>query len=313
MLTFWGNRQRYCDGINRRNFLQIGAFGAGLTLADMLRLKAAQDPVEAAAEHRAGAADRRVEVDPEPSQPGLLGLHAYLPAETAVAVRNAVEAKAAGFAAADEVRAAAQRPETGEPFRPRTQDQRMADALAWFVLGPDAHDASRPARPKFLVQLTMSLPTLLALRDGCAELPGYGPIPADLARAWAGDAAWQRFIHDPVDGHLLDDGTRRYRPSARIRRFTRRRDRYDRFPGSNRLAAHCDADHLQPFTGDETGGATSSRNLASTGRPGHQAKTHNGWTVTGDANHVLTYRSPHGRTYSSEPHDYRDPEEPPPF
>ncbi len=44
MLTFWGNRQRYCDGINRRNFLQIGAFGAGLTLADMLRVKAAQDP-----------------------------------------------------------------------------------------------------------------------------------------------------------------------------------------------------------------------------------------------------------------------------
>ena len=44
MLTFWGNRQRYCDGVNRRNFLQIGAFGAGLTLADMLRLKAAQDP-----------------------------------------------------------------------------------------------------------------------------------------------------------------------------------------------------------------------------------------------------------------------------
>ncbi len=44
MLTFWGQRQRYCDGISRRNFLQIGAFGAGLTLADMLRLRAAQDP-----------------------------------------------------------------------------------------------------------------------------------------------------------------------------------------------------------------------------------------------------------------------------
>jgi Protein of unknown function (DUF1501) len=44
MLTFWGARQRFCDGMSRRNFLQIGAFGAGLTLADMLRLKAAQDP-----------------------------------------------------------------------------------------------------------------------------------------------------------------------------------------------------------------------------------------------------------------------------
>jgi len=44
MLTIWGDKQRYCDGISRRNFLQIGAFGAGLTLADMLRVKAAQDP-----------------------------------------------------------------------------------------------------------------------------------------------------------------------------------------------------------------------------------------------------------------------------
>ena len=41
MLTILGERQRYCDGVNRRNFMQIGAFGAGLTLADQLRAKAA--------------------------------------------------------------------------------------------------------------------------------------------------------------------------------------------------------------------------------------------------------------------------------
>jgi hypothetical protein len=40
MFTFLGDKQQYCDGLNRRNFLKIGAFGAGLTLADMLRLKA---------------------------------------------------------------------------------------------------------------------------------------------------------------------------------------------------------------------------------------------------------------------------------
>jgi hypothetical protein len=40
VLTLWGEKQRFCDGINRRNFLKIGAFGAGLTLADMLRLRA---------------------------------------------------------------------------------------------------------------------------------------------------------------------------------------------------------------------------------------------------------------------------------
>ena len=41
MLTFLGSRQPHCDGVNRRNFLAMGAFGAGLTLADQLRAKAA--------------------------------------------------------------------------------------------------------------------------------------------------------------------------------------------------------------------------------------------------------------------------------
>ncbi len=40
MLNFLGAKQRFCDGLNRRNFLAIGAFGAGLALSDMLRLKA---------------------------------------------------------------------------------------------------------------------------------------------------------------------------------------------------------------------------------------------------------------------------------
>jgi hypothetical protein len=40
MFTLWGGAQKFCDGLTRRNFLQIGAFGAGLTLADMLRLRA---------------------------------------------------------------------------------------------------------------------------------------------------------------------------------------------------------------------------------------------------------------------------------
>jgi hypothetical protein len=41
MFTLWGAAQKFCDGLTRRNFLKIGAFGAGLTLADMLRLKSA--------------------------------------------------------------------------------------------------------------------------------------------------------------------------------------------------------------------------------------------------------------------------------
>jgi hypothetical protein len=43
MLTIFGQKQRFCDGISRRSFLQIGAFSFGaasLTLADILRAEA---------------------------------------------------------------------------------------------------------------------------------------------------------------------------------------------------------------------------------------------------------------------------------
>jgi hypothetical protein len=40
MLTLWGAKQKFCDGITRRSFLQIGALGTGLTLADLLRARA---------------------------------------------------------------------------------------------------------------------------------------------------------------------------------------------------------------------------------------------------------------------------------
>ena len=41
MLSFSGGSNRFCDGINRRNFLKIGAFGSSLSLTDMLRAKEA--------------------------------------------------------------------------------------------------------------------------------------------------------------------------------------------------------------------------------------------------------------------------------
>jgi hypothetical protein len=48
MFTVSGSRARYCDGISRRNFLQVGAVGlAGLSLADLLRADEAQKRVPA--------------------------------------------------------------------------------------------------------------------------------------------------------------------------------------------------------------------------------------------------------------------------
>src|SRR5438874_11417054 len=41
MLTIYGSKQRFCDGISRRNFLKIGALGlGGLTLPQLLQAEA---------------------------------------------------------------------------------------------------------------------------------------------------------------------------------------------------------------------------------------------------------------------------------
>jgi len=42
MLTIFGRKQQYCDGVDRRSFLKLGALGiGGFTLADLLRAEAA--------------------------------------------------------------------------------------------------------------------------------------------------------------------------------------------------------------------------------------------------------------------------------
>src|SRR5438093_4177820 len=64
MLRFLGSPRTFCDGVSRRNFLQIGAFGAGLTLADMLRAQSAL---------AAGAAKR------QPSRSQKAAIMIYLP------------------------------------------------------------------------------------------------------------------------------------------------------------------------------------------------------------------------------------------
>jgi Protein of unknown function (DUF1501) len=53
MFTLWSNRHKtFCDGLSRRNFLQVGAFGAGLSLADLLRAQSASAASTTAARAR---------------------------------------------------------------------------------------------------------------------------------------------------------------------------------------------------------------------------------------------------------------------
>ncbi|MBI1379281.1 MAG: DUF222 domain-containing protein, partial [Frankiales bacterium] len=144
-----------------------------------------------------------------------------------------------------------------------------ADALAALVLGTRdeegalVYDASRTQTELHVV---MDLDTLRGERDGLALLNGT-PIPAPIAREVAGVAeSWRRLVVDPVDGHLLDYGTRQYLPAA-LREHVLHRDPMCRRPGCTRRAQ--EMDHALPFPE----GASDTTNCGGLCSRCHQVKT----------------------------------------
>src|SRR5262249_46350005 len=74
----------------------------------------------------------------------------------------------------------------------------------------------RPADRRGVITVTMTLPTLLGLRDDPALIPGWGPVLAEIARHVALDQAhppsWQYAITDS-HGHLPHARPIRRRPT----------------------------------------------------------------------------------------------------
>jgi len=81
MLNLWGASQRFCDGLSRRNFLKIGSFGAGLTLADMLRAKANANPAQPGATPSSPKAAIMIYLPGGPSHMDMYDLKPDAPAE----------------------------------------------------------------------------------------------------------------------------------------------------------------------------------------------------------------------------------------
>ncbi len=135
---------------------------------------------------------------------------------------------------------------------------------------PGQHvEGSRPD-----VQVIVTLETLIGLADDVAEVPGIGPLPADVARALAADGSWRAWITDAA-GVVTSTGTRRYVPSASLARLVRAREPHCRFPGCRQPAMKCDLDHAVPWPA----GATTAGNLGPLCRRHHNLKTHTPWAL----------------------------------
>jgi hypothetical protein len=149
------------------------------------------------------------------------------------------------------------------------------------------------------INLVIDLPTLLALRDGTAELVGAGAIPAEVARELLDDSMIRRIVTDPTTGELLDYGRRTYAVPERLREYIVARDRTCRFPGCGTSANRCQIDHAIPWS---RGGETNRDNLGALCIRHHQLKTHGGWNITeSDSHGGCTWLSPQGRQYEHVP------------
>ncbi len=176
------------------------------------RAVVAVDPKSAAERAKQAHADRMLDWRPLPD--GMAELRLITSATEVMAVYQAADA-------------VAQKAKTaagggGGEFLPIAA--RRADALVALVIGDAV--AGRPVA----VNVTIDLPALLGLQHNPAELAGYGPIAAPLARALAADGRWRRMILDPQTGALLDLGHSRYRPSQALSRYVKTRDRTCVFP-----------------------------------------------------------------------------------
>ena len=184
----------------------------------------------------------------------------------------------------------------------RSRGQVMADTLVERVTGRDATVPTPIA-----VNLVLSDETLLGGDNTPADIRGYGPIPAAVARAMVSSAVvdprsratLRRLYAHPRAGALVAMESRaRLFPSG-LAAFIELRDRRCRTP-------YCDApirhrDHAQPWA---EGGPTTADNGLGLCERCNYAKEAAGWRVSTSINendtHTAEFTTPTGNHYRSE-------------
>ncbi|OBA74393.1 HNH endonuclease [Mycobacterium sp. 1554424.7] len=186
-------------------------------------------------------------------------------------------------------------------FDERTRGQIMADTLFERITGRPA-DVPEP----IAVNLVLTDDTLLGGANAPADVSGYGPIPAAVARTLVssavGDrrsrATLRRLYAHPRSGALIAMESRARLFPRGLATFIDLRDQRCRTP-------YCDApvrhrDHAQPWA---DGGPTTADNGLGTCEQCNYTKEAPGWRVrtSTDENHTHTaeFTTPTGHTYQS--------------
>ena len=274
--------------------------------------------------HRKSAADRRVEFTPD--RDGMAWVSAYLRADQALAINNDLTATARSLQGPKEPRTITQL--KADNFAHRLLTNRTADApdpalptspdQSEFVLtgtttdpGGQDPDAGKVRMPRADVLVTVPYFALLGLTDEPAELDGYGPIPASMARELlaGGAESFHRVLVDSRDGTPLEIGRTSYRLTKAMKKALQLRDGKCVFPGCNNNELDNEADHLTAW---QRGGTTGISNLAQLCPKHHRLKHNSGWEpATATKDEPPGWTSPTGRHYRSEQPDWEPPQWPP--
>jgi hypothetical protein len=247
----------------------------GQLRARIRKLVVEADPEDARDKYEAGLEERRVVVEANPD--GTADLSGYeLPADRVAEARDRINRIARTLKTGDE---------------PRTLDQIRADVFLDLLCGSETQNTSTGRRG--VVDIRVDLSTLAGLAESPGEIPGYGPVIADIARQIAQEhgSTWQVTLTH--GGAPVWVGTTRRRPSAQLARRVRARYPVCVFPGCRMPARACDLDHNQAVA---EGGATHETNLAPLCRRHHIIR-HHGWTLKRLPDGSFRWASPLGHTY----------------
>jgi hypothetical protein len=172
---------------------------------------------------------------------------------------------------------------------------------------PPTAAGAMPGPRRGVLDLQMSLTTLMGLTDHPGDLNGFGPVIADIARQVAAenpDMTWRYSIYDRM-GTLIHHGLTRRRPTAIDAAFIRARDRTCRAPGCRAPAHRCDLDHSEAWS---ESGNTSRPNLSALCRTHHTWKHLPGTELVQLDDGVIAWKTPLGQCVTTHPaaylHDY---------
>jgi Domain of unknown function (DUF222) len=226
---------------------------------------------------------RRVTLRPAPDTMSFLS--GYLPVEQGVACIKALQDHT------DSAKASGDK---------RSRDQIMADTLVERLTGQTkATDVNAE------LQIVMDLDALLdADNRKSAELAGYGPLPADLARdilaTSKGRLWWRRLYASPVGGPLTGGDPHRRNFDGYLRKLIMWRDRECRDPYCEAPIRHID--HIHRYI---DGGLTIYSNGRGECERGNYVREMPGWKVESLSSgldgqpHTIKITTPTGHSYCS--------------